>query len=250
MTWRRATRRFLPYVVVAATGFAAAYLLVAFFVFPRQVAEDDAKVPNVVGSSYDQAVRDLEHSGFRAKRGEVRVQATVPPQTVLEQEPAGGTLEKKGTTVTLHVSSGERTSLVPMIIGKDAGDARVALLDAGLSIDSVVTTFSSAPIGTVIDSHPKPASQVAGSTRVTLIVSSGPALVAVPSLRGQTISQAAENLRRAGLVLGDVSIDSSARRSFPGSVLEQHPPAGERVPGGTQVSLRIAPEGPRTWSTD
>ena len=49
MSWRDRTRRLLPYLIVAATGFLAAYLYVFFFVFPSDLLPNDAKVPNVVG---------------------------------------------------------------------------------------------------------------------------------------------------------------------------------------------------------
>jgi len=68
VNWRATSRRLLPYALVAAGGFLLAYLFVAFVIFPPQIVPDDAKVPQVVGLLFDEAVTRLEAVGRVAGR--------------------------------------------------------------------------------------------------------------------------------------------------------------------------------------
>ena len=47
MTVRTRLRRSLPYAIVIIGGFLAAYLIVAFLIFPSGVIPRDIRVPNV-----------------------------------------------------------------------------------------------------------------------------------------------------------------------------------------------------------
>ena len=105
--WRARTRGVLPYLIVGGTGFVLAYLFVLLFVFPSRLVPDDRPVPNVVGLPMDDATRVLSDSGFNAVVGEQRVNASVPPMTVLDQRPAASSVKPKGTQVVLDVSLGE-----------------------------------------------------------------------------------------------------------------------------------------------
>ena len=67
VNWRATSRRLLPYALVAAGGFLLAYLIVAFVIFPPQIVPDDAKVPQVVGLLYDEAVNRLEAAGLQGE---------------------------------------------------------------------------------------------------------------------------------------------------------------------------------------
>jgi beta-lactam-binding protein with PASTA domain len=96
----------LPYFLVGGAGFVLAYLLVLFFVFPSRLVPDDRPVPNVVGLPVDEATRVLGDAGFAAVVGEQRVNAGVPPTTVLDQRPAARAVKPKGTQVVVDVSLG------------------------------------------------------------------------------------------------------------------------------------------------
>jgi beta-lactam-binding protein with PASTA domain len=63
-------------------------------------------VPNVVGLPVDEATRVLGDAGFAAVVGEQRVNAGVPPTTVLDQRPAARAVKPKGTQVVVDVSLG------------------------------------------------------------------------------------------------------------------------------------------------
>src|SRR5919107_489096 len=138
-------RRLLPYLVAAAGGFLAAYLVIFFFVFPSSLVPDDARVPNVLGLMYDDAGRRLRAAGFVAARGEEVTHAAAPKSTVLRQDPASGEQQPKGTRVILDVSAGQRRATVPDVDGMTRQEAEAALTAAGFDAGEVMERGGSAP---------------------------------------------------------------------------------------------------------
>ena len=105
MSVRTGLRRSMPYAVAIIGGFLIAYLIVAFVVFPSGVIPGNAKVPNVTGVQFDDAARRLAAVGFKASRGDALYREATPVNTVVGQDPAAGTKQPEGSTVTLTVST-------------------------------------------------------------------------------------------------------------------------------------------------
>ena len=240
MNWRASSRRLLPYALVAAGGFLLAYLVVAFLIFPPQLLPDDAKVPQVVGLLYDEAVNRLEAAGFKARTGEERFVELAPKSTVLAQSPPPGASEPRGSEIVLDVSAGQRQLQVPPVVGLTQALAQDAIEKAGLEVGDVTEQQSQSARGAVLSTAPATGSAVSPSTRVDLVVSSGPPAVNAPDVVGQSYSAARAMLEQVGLRLGDVTTDSLAT-GIPQTVISQTPAAGARLAPGTRVSLSIVP---------
>jgi eukaryotic-like serine/threonine-protein kinase len=240
VNWRATSRRLLPYALVAAGGFLLAYLLVAFVIFPPQIVPDDAKVPQVVGLLYDEAMTRLEAAGFKGKRGEERFVELAPKTTVLAQSPPPGATEPRGTEVVLDVSGGQRQLQVPSVIGLAQTVAQDAIEKAGLEVGDVREQESQSARGAVLQTYPAAGTGVAPSTRVDLVVSSGPPAVNAPDVVGQSYAAARAMLEQVGLRVGDVTTDSLAT-GVPQTVISQTPAAGARLTPGSRVSLSIVP---------
>jgi eukaryotic-like serine/threonine-protein kinase len=240
VNWRAISRRLLPYAVVAAGGFLLAYLVVAFLVFPPELVPDDAKVPQVVGLLYDEAVTRLEAAGFKAKVGEERFVEVAPKSTVLAQSPPPGSNETRGADVILDISAGQRQLQVPTVIGLTQTLAQDAIEKAGLEVGDVTEAESQAARGAVLQTNPDAGTPVSPSTRVHLVVSSGPPAVNAPDVVGQSYGTARSMLEQVGLQLGEVTTDSLAN-GIPQTVISQTPAAGARLAPGTRVSLTIVP---------
>ena len=239
MRWRAHSRRALPYLIAAAAGFLIAYLVVAFVIFPADIIPDDALVPNVVDRPYDDAAQILSRAGFKAQRGEQRFHASKPGRTVLEQDPAPGSREKRGTVILLHVSAGQRSSTVPAVLGNTRQQATLAIENAGLEMGRVELAHSTRPAGQVIRVTPSAGQQVALPARVDLVVSRGPATAEVPSLIGQSLPQARGRLQTLGLQVGVVEIDTTSIE-VANTVISQEPEAGQAVASGAMVKLVIS----------
>jgi serine/threonine-protein kinase len=215
-------------------------LIVAFVIFPAQLVPDDAKVPQVVGLLYDEAVNRLEAAGFKAKQGEERFVDLAPKTTVLSQSPPPGATEPRGTEIVLDVSAGQRQLQVPSIVGMAQSVAEDAIEKAGLEVGDVTTQENPSARGAVLSTSPAAGTSVAPSTRIDLVVSSGPPGLTTPDVVGQSYAAARAMLEQVGLTLGDVTTDSLSV-SPPQTVVSQTPAAGSRVAQGSKVSLTIAP---------
>src|SRR5207249_5452322 len=104
-----------------------------------------------------------------------------------------------------------------------------------------VTMQSSTTVasGTVISESPTAGTRVASGSAVSLVVSSGPAQVAVPNVVGQMQAAAASAITGAGLTVGAVTMQSSSTVAS-GSVISESPTAGTKVASGSAVSLVVS----------
>ena len=89
-------------------------------------------VPTVVGLPYDRAASELQQAGFGVTR--VDVASNLEQNTVVDQDPDGGSESSKGTTITLSVSRGPDTVTVPDVTTFDVTIARTTLENAGFQV--------------------------------------------------------------------------------------------------------------------
>ncbi len=100
------------------------------------------------------------------------------------------------------------------------------------------------PSGQVISQNPSAGSSVSTGASVALLISSGPATLAVPDVVGLTQAAAQTAITNAGLSVG--AITSAASDTVPsGQVISQNPSAGSSVSTGASVALLIS-SGPAT----
>src|SRR5688500_5610925 len=124
----------LAYVIAAALGFAAAFLVVAFAIFPGDGGIEQVTVPSVTGLPVNEAIRRLERIGLRGKETESRLSGAAPKGTILEQTPRAGEVERSGTTISLIVSGGQEKGTVPQDAGMPRREAARLREEAGPAI--------------------------------------------------------------------------------------------------------------------
>jgi beta-lactam-binding protein with PASTA domain len=223
-------------LVLVAGGIAAAYVL----------TRDDGttrRVPDVVGLSTDDAVRELGERGYSADV-QARVSSEAAPGRVISQAPAAGIELDRGESVTIVVARGPGSVEVPRVVGLPAADALVRLQAAGLK-GRTVKTASRQPQDRVIRQSPDAGAQVERDSTVLLTVSRGPRGAGVPSVAGLTESAARTRLEGAGFEVSVTRVQSSRPR---GIVVSQKPAAGARAPRGSTVTLNVS-RGPTTTTT-
>jgi serine/threonine-protein kinase len=239
MTWRSRVRTSLVYLVSIVAGFALAYLVVAFVVFPAGVVPRDVKVPNVTGLMFDEAEQRLAQAGFKAEQGEQRYNNSSPKMTVLEQSPPPGTREGVGNTITLVVSGGQRLSSVPIVTGMTQEDAQAALEKEGFTVGDISTSPSNSPQGTVIATRPAVGSQASVPSAIALVLAAPAATVSMPDLMGQDVDAARRMLQQMRVRNVQVIRDPSGVGPV-GSVVGQSPVPNATLPPGSTVELRVA----------
>lgn len=111
-------------------------------------------IPDVVGFSLSEATRTLAKEGFKYS---VKYQSSdvVARGRVIRQSPPAGSEAKRGTVVTIYVSSGKAKVAVPNVVGLDESAATDALESAGFLVQAFDTpTTDLAKVGTVISQTP------------------------------------------------------------------------------------------------
>jgi len=196
------------------------------------------EVPDVTGLSQDDAEQQLEDAGFTSTV-ETKASSDVDSGLVIETDPAGGEMARRGSEVTVTVSTGAAQVKVPPVVGQTLNAAKQQLSAVGLDFSSSEEP-SDRPAGEVIDQSPTAGTKVDPGTAVTLTVSSGPAetKVSVPPLVGLTQQDAESQLDSAGLV-ASVQTESTSIQPQDGRVIDQSPQSGTKVADGSTVVITV-----------
>ena len=239
MNWRALPRRAFPYLIAAVGGFLIAYTAVFLFAFPAQVLPDDGILPNVVGKTFEEASGLLQKAGFPAQQGESRYTKNQPANIVLQEDPPAGSRQKRGTTVVLALSAGQKQAEVPVTTNMSQQQARIAIENTGLTLGNVSEQLADQPRGLVISSSPAAGTKVDLPGTVDIVLSKGPASVQVPDLYGRSLGEARSMVEQLGLRIAGVSRDTSSLQPE-NTIIRQFPAAGQSVSAGGPVSLTVS----------
>jgi beta-lactam-binding protein with PASTA domain len=239
VSWRALPRRAFPYLIAAVGGFLIAYVAVFLFAFPAEVLPDDGILPKVVGKTFEDASAILQKTGFAAQQGESRYHKTIAANIVLQQDPPAGSRQKRGTTVVLALSAGQKTAEVPVTSNMSQQQARIAIENTGLTMGNVTEQLSDQPRGVVISSSPPPGTKLDLPGAVDIVLSKGPATIQIPDLYGRSVGEARSMVEQLGLRIAGISRDTSSLQPE-NTIIRQLPAAGQTVPAGGAVSLTVS----------
>lgn len=194
------------------------------------------KVPNVIRMTPEEAATRLQNANLKLGVTEQAYSDTVPAGLVMKVKPRKGELVKRGTPVSLVVSQGPAPVQVPDLTGQDAFTAAARLGDLGLKSQTIEEESDTVASGVVIRLEPSSGSTVLRGDTVTMVISTGPALLSVPGVTGMDADEARRQLEGAGFT---VRFEEPAGVSPLNRVTGQDPPAGTQVPKGTLITLRL-----------
>jgi serine/threonine-protein kinase len=164
---------------------------------------------------------------------------------VFNQDPADGTLDK-GSTVTIYVSTGKPKVAIPALKGQSWEDAQKALKDLGLKpVEKIVPGGDTKDIVTA--TGPPAGQEVTVGSKVTVNVTAGPVFKDVPSVVGEPLSQAIDDLHAAGFNVNPSYVDNTAPAN---QVVGQDPPGGKKEPQGTYIKVSVSNGPPQTTVPD
>ena len=138
----------------------------------------------------------------------------------------------KGSEVDLQVSQGPEPRTLPELEGAPRADAEAELVELGLQVTVTEEFSDEVEAGLVIRTDPPAGQQVAKDGPVTLFVSKGPDLIAVPDVIGMSLDEAVDTLEAAGF---EVSAEGPPR----GTVFETDPGVGTAVRRGTEITIYL-----------
>ncbi len=208
------------------------------------LSDKKVKMPDVLGLASDIAEQKLKDSGsLYMKTSDYVYSDTVDEGDVVSQNPSEGTVIDKYSAVYVVISKGpEHVTIDLRQLGLDkmeASDAKTVLESKGLVVNVEQKNSDTIETGYVVSYSP---SQAKEGEAVTLVASSGPAMVnpvTVPAITGQTEEVALEMLADVGLIKGSVTQEISETVAM-GSVISQSLTAGSQVEAGTAVNYVIS----------
>jgi eukaryotic-like serine/threonine-protein kinase len=190
------------------------------------------QVPAVSGYGVGRATAVLTADGFTVSQG-TRVHSNlVAKGNVVGTSPAGRVA--KGARISLLVSSGPFTSVVPKVHGLTQDAAQAALKRMHL-VSTTQKVASDAPVGTATGTNPPAGTTWPQTKTVTILVAGGPPL---PSFVGMDIN-AAQALATQRNVHLQQQPDGSSQQAA-GVITGQEPAAGGLVQPGQAVTVRVS----------
>jgi len=192
-------------------------------------------VPPLANLSVDQALAALKEARLSSGRQSQEFSETVTQGAIISVDPAEGTPLPPGGAVNLVISKGRQPIAVTNVEGKSLADAKSTLEGAGLVVAvGSEENSDTVPKGNVISQTP-PGGQLFKGDTVTVVVSKGPVLVAVPDVVGNQVGAATATLEAAGL---HVKVQKLLPGINFGTVQSTDPAAGTQIPKGSTVTLK------------
>jgi len=221
--------------------------------------KNGATAPQLIGQNWSGAQQAIanQHGGLIVVKGppEACPTDTAAKGDVCSQTPTAGTSMANGGTVTVRLSSGAPTKLLPSVVGQTVANATNALNSAGFTLGTT-TQASSATVasGSVVSqSLPGNSQQTQGAT-VNLVVSSGQAQVQADYVVGQDAGAAKTSLTGQGLQVAETysptfnsgyPANEVLQETYNGTAVTQ----GMQIPAGSTIDLVINPADPNAGTT-
>lgn len=201
---------------------------------PPEVPSSAVTVPDLVNVSAERAQEDLGKLDLTAKLV-LESSTDIVEGNVIRTDPEPGVTVAEGDSITVYVSTGVKTSVVPSLEGLSRAAAEAALTAAGLEIGSVIQrNDKSLAADTVIEASEAADSEVAPGTAVNLVVASGK--VTLDDVTGWTLTSATTALEDLGLVATHVPLTDCAATN-PNTVASMSVAPGD-VAVGSPIELR------------
>jgi serine/threonine-protein kinase len=188
-------------------------------------------IPSLQARSVSAARSTLSSLALSVAKTTHAYSATIPKGEVIGTAPAAGTTVNANSAVALIVSKGVQQIAVPNVDGMTLVLATAELHHLGFVVSH--TRAFSAPVAPddVISSTPAAKAVAAKGSTISLVISRGPRMVAVPDVTGESIQDAIKAIKAAGLAANPHEVLPFG----PGKVLQESPTG--RQPLGTTITL-------------
>ena len=238
----RSSKRF---AIALVAVLVAVGLLVFLFYRTIGAGGGEVTVPDVAGQSATAAIAALQDKGF-SYHTQLTPSEKVPNNVVIGTKPPAGDKAKKGSFVTILVSSGPPV-IIPGVIGKSVQEATDLLVNANVPVANIKQTAvyrDGCKVGSVLATNPAPKSPVGANGIVTLSVCQGAKTRVPTGLAGATVSAAQTALQQAGYqTLQNYQASGSVAN---GQVIGTTPPGGSRLSQGETVTILVSSGPPST----
>jgi serine/threonine-protein kinase len=222
-------------------GALGATFVLFFFVAMRvALRAREVQVPTLIGQTVNDATLGLADLGLGLRVDENRrSDEKVPAGQIMQQDPPAGVPARRQRTIRVWVSSGPRTTTVPVLVGQTERTARIRVEQDGLEVASV-TEFRSPdyPADAVVAQDPPPTSR---APKVSLLLNRGEQATTyvMPDVIGMEGERVADVLRGRGFRVAIVG--SQPYPGVPaGTIVRQQPAGGFQVGPADAISLEVS----------
>lgn len=230
-------------------GLAFGWVFATRVLFPAPAPPGDLyEVPDLRGATAQEAAEQVQEVGLSLGTVDGLRHPEADSGTVVGQAPLPGQLASPSAEVRITVSHGPERRAVPDLRRVRADWARNVLEATGFAV-RVDSVEDEAAAGRILKVDPEPGTEMALPGEVSLTVSVGPPLVAVPRIVGMSEEEARDTLTSLGLAVGEVEEVFRFGRDQ-GRVLEQTPPGDSLVQRGSAVRFSVGRTGRREPRSD
>ena len=200
---------------------------------------NQTKVPQLVGLTQTQAIEALTNAELTSQTKKIYSEV-VAKGIVISANPTSGNSVNKNQVVTITISKGPEFYTVPSLANLNLEEVETALSDSGLKLGEVTYEYSSdVKKNLTISASPGFGQPARPNSIVAIVLSKGPAPVAVPDVTGQSSETAVGTLNSAGfksIVITKVYSETAAS----GLVISQTPLALSMQLPKTKITLTVS----------
>ncbi|MEI3529812.1 MAG: Stk1 family PASTA domain-containing Ser/Thr kinase [Bacilli bacterium] len=235
------TNKKLLYIIL---GIVAALLLavIGFFTYTKIQGNKEIKVPDVSDMSVAKAEEKLKEKGFKvANKQEEQASDKIEAGKVIETDPKAGLKRRKGTTITLIVSTGKEKLELEDYTGKNALEIKGSLEAQGFVVNielKDVDDKKNSEENIIISQEPKAGTEVKEGDTITLYVPN--IITEYPDFVSEkwNYNDIQTFCDEYGLTL-KVEYEESINY-VAGTVIKQSRAAGSKVTQGATITITIA----------
>ena len=236
------SRLWFSVLMLALVGWFGGYLITTQFIFPTPPPPGDLfEVPDIRGGGLATARERLMGAGLILGEIDSLLHPSVPEALIIGQSPLPGQVLRPESQVRVTVSLGPQLRSVPDVLGVTEDRAQVVLASSGFLV-SKDTVEADLPRGNVLEVFPPPDTVIPLPAEILMIVSTGPALVAMPLVLGLDREEALILLDSLGLMVSEIEEVFRFGRDQ-GVVVEQEPASEMELERGTEVRLKVGMSG-------
>ena len=213
--------------------------------FKQYIDNDSFKVPSVLGKTQNEAESELTALGLNVLYSEPEYSEEMEEGLVVRQSIGPDDAEVKASRdITLTLSKGRQTGIVPNLYGKTEYEAEHSLKENGLKMahPSEQVFHDDVTKGNVVAQSIANGEEVPLGTEVRITISKGSQFrkEKMPSLVNYTVSEARSYLEAINLKLNDEDITHTYDENFlDGQIIEQSPLPNAEVTEQTKVSVLV-----------
>lgn len=210
-----------------------AALLLDFIIMPTYTNYNEGiTVPDVTKTSLNEAATRLNDYGLRYEVLDRRAHSAYPADYIIDQSPSPQQIVKPNRKIYLTVITAQTPqTVVPNVVNMSLRNAEIQLENHGLVVGTK-SYESSRFRNTILRQSVAPGDTVDRGTVVNLAVSDGlgSRIVDVPDVVGMRLSEAQQNIMKAGLRVGEVRFQPS-REYVPNTVISITPEKDQLTEG-------------------